>query len=184
MDRRDGDRRRRRIGSLTPQYPPTQSNTFVKATSEFNISAHPWFATDPALSLVGINNGNSWFSAVDTNQRFHIDLGSGKVIKEVMYHNYHSNGVTSNRGAKNFTMWGSNAGSDFADLVYGNDGTWVQLTTAVSLFDAHVESDVPDEKEFSVTNSTSYRYYAFKIADNYGGGLLIGLRHIELRSIV
>ena len=123
----------------------------------------------------------SWLSnAVVTNQRFHIDLGSAKTVTRVYYENAHELGTTTNRGAKNFTMWGSNTASDFADLVYVNDGTWVSLTTDISQLLQHTASDVVDPKAIVVTNSTAYRYYAFKFADNWGNASYMGIRRIQL----
>lgn len=166
------------------QYPPAHTTVYVKATSEFGGSRNSYNATNPALSLIGSSGGTVWRTADpnNTNQRFHIDLGSAKTITNVMYHNYHSSGGSTTLGAKNFTMWGSNSASDFADLVYGNDGTWTELPTGVSQLDIHVSSNVPDEKEFSVTNSIAYRYYAFKFANNWGHPNAMGLRHIELQT--
>jgi len=36
------------------------------------------------------------------------------------------------------------------------------------------------QKYINVTNLTSYRYYAVKIADNHGHATYVGLRRIEL----
>ena len=164
-------------------YPPAQSTTYVKATSE-HVSGnyHPYYATDPTKSLTGTFIVNAWVSTSPLNpQRFHIDLGSSKTINKVYYENGHHLGGTTDIGGRNFTLWGSNTASDFADLVYANDGTWVQLTTDVSEFDEHVALDQSDPKYINVTNDVSYRYYAFKFADDWGSVNFIGIRRIELR---
>ena len=55
------------------------------------------------------------------------------------------------------------------------------MTTSQSYFDRHSEGDEADPKFITVTNSTAYRYYAFKFADNWGGYAWMGLRRVELR---
>jgi hypothetical protein len=167
--------------SYTSQYPPAQSNTYVKATSTYN-DWYPYNTTNPAKSLIGADAGNSWQcgSGLSTNQRFHIDLGSAKVIKRIYYENQHNAGLYTEYGAKNFTFWGSNTADAFADLVYGDNTNWTQLTTSASLFDRHVAANQADPKYITVTNTTAYRYYAFKFADTWGGGGMV-VRRIELQ---
>jgi len=170
--------------SYSSVYPPAFTDIYVKATTENNYSTKACFATDPSKSLVGsAGNYCSWASAASaiTNQRFHIDLGSAKIIKRIYYENYHTSGSETDRGAKNFTFWGSNTASAFADLVYGDDANWTQLTTSASVFDQHVAADQTDPKYITVTNTTEYRYYAFKFADNYGDTGCMGVRRIELQ---
>jgi len=171
------------IGTYTSQY-PTQSDTYVKATTKYDTNTWPYYTTDPAKSLTGDWTGNQWLSqnTVVANQRFHIDLGSAKIIKRIYYENGHYIGTVTNCGAKNFTLWGSNDAADFADLVYANDGTWVPLTIAQSTFDQHTGSDVADPKYIVVTNAVAYRYYAFKFADNWGYASQMGVRRIELQT--
>ncbi|GAG67627.1 unnamed protein product, partial [marine sediment metagenome] len=105
----------------TSQYPPAQSDTYVKATTRYDdIYYWAYFATDPTKSLTGTMQGNSWLSAwgVITNQRFHIDLGSAKIIKRIYYENEHHNGGGTNVGVENFTFWGSNTEASFLELTY------------------------------------------------------------------
>ena len=140
-------------------------------------------ATDPALTLTGDWINNVWVSAnaSNTNQRFHIDLGSGKIIKRIYYENGHTLGGQTNAGAKNFTFWGSNTASAFSTLTYGTDTNWTQLTTASSQFEQHVAADTTDPKYIAVTNTTPYRYYAFKFADAWGGNY-IATRRLTLQT--
>lgn len=172
----------------TSQYPPEQSDVYVKATSKSGTLHWPYFATDPTKLLIGISTRNSWAGGdfQNSNQRFHIDLGSGKIIKRIYYENFHSRGINTTMGAENFTFWGSNTAGDFADLVYVNDGTWVDLTLLLSqtTFDQHVALDREDPKFITVTNSVAYRYYAFKFADNYGAADYMAVRRIELQTEV
>ena len=167
-------------------YPVAQSSTYVKATTMFGENYYPHFATDPTKSLTGTYTDNSWTAlsgAGLTNQRFHIDLGSAKTVKRIYYENGHVGGALTTIGAENFTFWGSNTAGDFADLVYANNGTWVQITPAQTTFDIHVSADQADPKYITVTNSTAYRYYAFKIADNLGSTSYLNIRRIELQII-
>jgi hypothetical protein len=163
-------------------YPTEHSDTTVKSTTKYSTSFWAYFATDPAKPLIGAGSGNTWASdsSTATNQRFHIDLGSAKTIKSIYYENYHSSGGSTGVGVQNFTFWGSNTGAgSFDDLVYANDGGWTQLTISQSTFDQHTGSDIADPKYITVTNTTAYRYYAFKFADNYGSAFM-GVRRIVL----
>ncbi len=172
--------------TYTSQYPPAHSDTYVKTTLAAVTDRYAYYATDPVLSLTGsvINNGWQTINGGQTEQRFHIDLGSTKIIKRIYYENFHTSGFNTTRGAENFTFWGSNTGAgSFDDLVYGNDEGWTQLDTSpVSTFDEHVGADQADPKYIVVTNSTAYRYYAFKFADNYGDNNIMGLRHLVLQT--
>ena len=170
----------------TSQYPPEQSATYVLATTKYSLNFWPYFATDPALSLIGAWDNVSWLSGSSktTEQRFHIDLGSAKIIRRIYYENNHYSGGAAYVicGVQNFTFWGSNTGEGtFDDLVYANDEGWTQLTTSQSTFDVHVTANQADPKYITVTNSTAYRYYAFKFADNYGHANYMGVRRIELQ---
>ncbi|NQU18881.1 hypothetical protein HQ550_01855 [bacterium] len=173
--------------SYTSQYPVAQSDDYVKSTTKFNTNYWAYFTTNPALSLTGSWASNQWASAVTTNQRFHIDLGSAKTITRIYYENSHNSGGETWQGVNNFTFWGSNTAGDFAELTYAEDGTWVALTgVSQSTFDRHIgTTEVPvdeaDPKYITVTNNTAYRYYAFKFADNYGA-TNYGVRRIELQT--
>ena len=164
-------------------YPVAQNNTYVKSTTRYNDAYYPHNATNPANSLIG-NNSTGWCASngTKTNQRFHIDLGDGHIISWIYYENYHNSGGGVDSGVQNFTLWGSNEASAFAELTYVIDTNWTQLTTSQSTFDKHVAANTADPKYISVTNTTSYRYYAFKFADTYGNGDgYMGLRRVELQ---
>jgi len=166
------------------QYPPAQSDTYVKATTKWSGDYWAYYATDPARSLTGGWQYKAWLSAngTVTNQRFHIDLGSAKIIKRIYYENAHTFGGATAYGVQNFTFWGSNTeAGTFDDLVYANDGGWTELTVSQNTLDQHSEADEADPKYITVTNSTKYRYYAFKFADNYGSLEYMGVRRIELQ---
>jgi hypothetical protein len=122
-----------------------------------------------------------WLSATYVPSRFHIDLGSGKVITRIYYENAHRNGSSTDAGAKDFTFWGSNVSSDFTDIVYTNNGSWEYITTTASAFEQHVALNQADPKYIEVSNVTEYRYYAFKFANNYGNTEYMGVRRIQLQ---
>ena len=167
------------------RYPTAHNNTYVKATTEGATPDWPYFTTDPSKSLTGGWQGNSWFSAAfgNVNQRFHIDLGTAKKITRIYYENYHDSGISTTFGAKTFTFWGSNDASSFAELTYGTDTGWTLLATSQATLDQHAAADAADPKYITVTNTTGYRYYAFKFADNWGGATEMGVRRIELQNV-
>lgn len=169
--------------AYTSQYPAAYNDTLVKVTSKYPDSGdyEGYDACNPAKSLTGAWT-NGWLSnTAPTNQRFHIDLGSAKIIRRIYYENGHNSGGGTDSGAKTFTFWGSNTGSAFADTTYGTDTNWTQLTISQSTFDQHVGSDAADPKYITVTNTVKYQYYAIKIADNYTGAY-IAIRRVELQT--
>jgi len=173
--------------TYTSQYPPEQSATYVKATTEYAGDVRkPYFATDPALSVTGDWTYNSWCSVFGktTNQRFHIDLGSAKIIRRIYYVNLHSSGSYVQSGVQNFTFWGSNTGAGtFDDLVYANDEGWTELTCSQNTLDMHSAVDEEDPGYITVTNTTAYRYYAFKCADRWNTFYsYLGFRRVELQT--
>lgn len=167
--------------TYTSQYPPAYNETYVKATTEHSTGYWAYQATNPSNSLTGTNAGTGWLGTASTPQRFHIDLGEAKIIKRIYYENYHESGTYTTRGANAVTFWGSNKSSAFNELTYGTDTNWTQLTLDTANFTAHVASDQADPHYSVVTNTTAYRYYALKIASDFGGGY-IGLRRIELQT--
>lgn len=163
-------------------FPPEFSDTYVKAnvfTGQFDSIN----AINYTKNLQGTSNTTAWMMDLNINQRFHIDIGSEIIIKNIYYENYHNSGIDTNTGIKNFTFWGSNSTSAFAELTYAIDTDWTQLTTDISQMAQHVASDIADPHFITVTNSTAYRYYAFKFADNWGGTNM-GIRRIELQQEV
>jgi hypothetical protein len=173
----------RKLADVGSKYPPAHTEAFVKTTSNFFITQYGYFATNPDNPLTG-SADTSWRSSTfsDTNQRFHIDLGSEKIIKKIYYENFHDSGADTDKGAKTFTFWGSNSASSFATLTYATDTGWTQLACSQATFDEHAAADAADPKYITVTNFTPYRYYAVKISNNYGDASGMGLRRIELQT--
>ena len=161
---------------------PTQDADHVKATSTRTGDYYPYNATNPAESLTGAMSGSAWCADSHQQQRFHIDLGSAKVVQGIYYENSHDSGSETDMGANNFTFLGSNEESAFLDLTYTHDDDWTAITSVPTAFEEHTGSDTEDPKLINLTNSTAYQYYAVKIVDNHGDGSYMGLRRIELRT--
>lgn len=119
---------------------------------------------------------------VNSSARVHIDLGSQKSIDRIYYENWHESGDHTNDGVKAFTLWGSNDPAAFAELTYGIDAGWTQLTPSQNQFDRHVDADQADPKYITVLSAPTYRYVAFKFADNWGGATTLGVRRIVVQS--
>jgi len=170
--------------TYTSQYPPAQSDDYVKATTKNSTDLWPYYTTDPAKPLTGAYTNNCWVSLDGqyVEQRFHIDLGSAKIIRRIYYENGHVNGAYTDRAPENFTFQGSNTEASFLELTYATDTGWTNITTAQGTFDEHVALDQADPKYMTVTNTTAYRYYAFKFADNYKGDRYMAVRRIELQT--
>jgi len=169
--------------SYTSQY-PTHDTDHVKATTVLNPNYLAHFVTDPALSLTGPSGNNQWYASweVVTEQRFHIDLGSAKIIRRIYYENSHSNGLSTVYGVQNFTFQGSNTEASFLELTYATDTGWTNIDTATSVFIEHIASDEADPHYITATNTTAYQYYAFKFVDNHTSSAYMGVRHIALQT--
>lgn len=165
------------------QYPAAYNDTYIKVTSFYQSTSayNGYWAANPSTILTGVWDNRAWVANAVTNQRWHIDLGSAKVIKRIYYENGVYNGSYTGSGLKNFTFWGSNTASAFADTTYATDTNWTQLTAAQSTFDQHVAANTVDPKYMLITNSTAYQYYAVKVADNWGDGSFLAVRRIELQ---
>jgi hypothetical protein len=145
----------------------------------------PYMACDPSKSLTGDGLGGSWYlPGVIAYQRFHIDVGSEQIIERIYYENFHISGAYTTGGIKTFTFWGTNSEAAFQEITYGIDTDWTQLTISSSILSEHTGSDIADPKYIIVTNSTAYRYYGFKFAENWGSMDVFGIRRIELQKVV
>lgn len=171
---------------IAEAWPFAQNTTYVKATTA-HVSGNypPWFATDYAKSVISWGTEGAWLSSFGniTNQRFHIDLGSGRIINRIKLENYHHAGADQDMGVKNFTFWGSNDAAAFAELTYNIDTNWTQLTTDITQWQDHVIRDIEDPQYAVVDNVTSYRYYALKFADSWGDSDYMGMRRVELQEV-
>jgi len=150
--------------TYTAVYPVAQNDTYVKATTKLSTSFWQYFATDPSKSLTGASNDNSYISANGTQNRFHIDLGSGYVIRRIYYENYNNEGIETQHGVKDFILQGTNEATAFAELTYATDTNWTTIGTYQ--FDIHASADSTDPKYILVTNTVAYRYYACKFINS------------------
>lgn len=168
--------------SYSSQYPPENSATYVKATSILASPAYdPWLSTDNTQILTGDWTSHTWLGNGNSNQRYHIDLGSAKVINRIYYENGHSLGGNTGAGVKNFILQGSNEASAFAETTYANDTNWTTISSGLQM-EQHAAGDAADPKYITVNNGTAYRYYALKIADNWSPVGFTGFRRVELQS--
>jgi len=163
---------------------PTQDASHVKALYH-DANFYPYFATDPTKSLTGTMNDNSWRSVYysGVQYRFHVDLGTAKLIDRIMVENFHDSGTATDNGVGVFEVWGSNTGSSFAELTYGTDTGWDLLTTSKASLVHHYTADVSDPQYITVTNTTPYRYYAVKCVSS-DGVTSVGIRRIEFQQKV
>lgn len=171
--------------SYVSVYPLLQGSTCVKSTTvAAGGNNEAYMSTDASRSLTGADDTHAWLSVSGTvtNQRFHIDLGTATIVTKVYYENFHDAGANTDVGVQNFTLWGSNTDASFAETTYATDTGWTELTCSQNTFDQHAASDAVDPKYITVTNTTAYRYYAFKFADNYTDATYMGVRRIELQA--
>jgi len=161
---------------------PAQSDTYAKASSQITANFAPYIAMGQSVPVTGSwGTTNTWLTntGVVTNATFQADLGSAKVINRLYYQNAHHLGGATANGAKNYTVWGSND-ANFLDTNYSKDTNWTQIG-GTRQFLQHVLLDQSDPQYETVTNTTAYRYYRLKIADNWGG-TYIGLRLIQFQD--
>lgn len=156
--------------SYTANYPSPTDATTVKTTTEYD-ATHSGYMCVKATAWDGNwNSSNAWLAAngVSTNQRFNIDLGSALIIRQVGNIGLANGGGSSKENtANNFTLWGSNSSSDFDETAYAEDGTWTQIGGAFQFVLPDDDSDFTEHTQ-TIDNTVAYRYYCFKIADNYG----------------
>lgn len=159
--------------SYTSQIPDLDAG-HVTATTRYSDAHYPHFACNPASSLTGDSEWDTWAAAEYnlTNQTFKIYYGAGKTIKRIYYENFFDQiDWTYIAGVRNFTFWGSN-----------DDANWTQLVCSQSYFNEHVHADQADPQYITVDNNTSFTVYKFIFADNWGSEVVMGVRRIELQT--
>jgi len=164
-------------------WPPGYSDTYIKATSRRDVNREPWFAADPTLARNGTIEEHEWSSGQNntTQQRWNIDLGSAKIIRQVMLENSHHLGASTVNGVKNFVLQGSNNANALAQTDYASDEYWTDVETGLQAAQ-HIAQDFCDPQIFNITNATAYRYYSLKIADCWGSIYYMSLRHIQFHT--
>jgi hypothetical protein len=166
-------------------YPPAYNSTYIKTNAEFG--AHEAYTSwDPALSLTGGWNGHGWLCD-SYDKLMTVDLGTPQIVTRFYYEGAHDSGYHTGGGyvghAKEFTFWGSNSATAFADTDYTHDTDWTELTTAASILEEHIGADVADPKYMLVMNATPFQYYRIKVHNAWADAFsaYIGLRRIELQ---
>lgn len=166
--------------TYTAVYPPAYSSTYVKATTS-TLDMDPHKTVDPSQPLTGDAYLYCWMSnsGQKANQRFHVDLGSAKSIGKIEYCNYHNGGYNTSRGAQSFTLQGSNSSESFAELTYATDTGWTAIAKSPASLVQHTETyDGNITNTITITSPAAYRYYALKLASNYGDGSYLGIRRL------
>jgi hypothetical protein len=166
--------------TYTAVYPPAYSSTYVKATTN-TLDMDPHKTVDPSQPLTGDAYPYCWMSNSGqvTNQRFHVDFGAAKSIGKIEYCNYHNAGYNTNRGAQSFTLQGSNTSGSFAELTYATDTGWTAIAKSPASLVRHTEEyDGNITNTITITSPAAYRYYALKLASNYGDGSYLGIRRL------
>jgi len=162
------------------QYPAAYNNTYVPAPSGFASGYEAYNAVNPGKSLTGVASENS--AKTDVVFRFHIDLGSAKLIKRLYYENYHDSGASTAYGVKNFVFYGTNDSDAFADTS-SSTTDWVEITPSQSYFDQHTDGDEADPKYITLTNDVEYRYYRIEGTSTWEASPWdYGIRRLELQT--
>ena len=168
--------------NYTDVYPVAYSKNYVNTTSDYGVNYEGFLATDISKNLLGTWTATTWLSTTTTNQKFIIDIGTAKIIRRIYYSNGHHLGGYTDRGVKNFTVYGSNSTSTIINASYTNDVGLSQILTYNLSFEQHVSSDVADIDALLLNNSIAYRYYIFKFSNNYGAADVQALRRIVLQT--
>jgi hypothetical protein len=168
--------------TYTSVYPTEYSLKTVNASTWANANFYPFFAGNPALSLIGAWNPNQWLALYPTAQWFKMNLSTTKIIRRFYYENSHNSGASTTTGVKNFLFFGSNSSESFYNRSYLNVTGWDNLTPSAYQFIEHAGSNIPDPRCITVTNTIAYQYYGFKFADDFGSGDYMGLRRMELQT--
>jgi hypothetical protein len=180
---------------------PSLDGMHVNATHYVFISGLPQYTCDTSKSLDGVWSYNAWITPTYPNsitgysenphinppytignQKFIIDLGSEYIIRRIYYENGHSLGLedSTNTGAKTTIFYGSNDSKAILDIDYVSTNGLVSLWSGV--LEKHSSVDASDPKYISVNSTVPYRYYVFRIADNYGSDQMMCIRRIELQT--
>jgi len=164
-------------------FPAAYSDTYVKATTHHDANHEPWLSADPTLDRHLDFTGRQWLTTynVVTNQRWNIDLGSAKIIKQIMLENSHHSATYLTIGIKDFVLQGSNDPNSLAQTNYASDQYWTDIETGLQAA-AHSAEDLDDPQLFDITNEIAYRYYSLKMANNWGSIEFLGFRHVQFHT--
>lgn len=164
-------------------WPPEFTGDYIKATSQFSASYLIIYSHIPVKLRHGPQLDNQWLSASGqpTNQRVNIDMGSSKVVDQIILENSHASGGALTTGIKNFDFQGSNDANALNQVDYSSDLYWTDIQTGLQARQ-HAAINFDDPQIFNIDNQTAYRYYSLKIADNWGYGSYMGFRYVQFHT--
>jgi len=106
------------------------------------------------------DTGTMWLSAGVLPHWWQYHFASGKTIQKITLQSYDSSGQC----IKNFTVNGSNNGSDWSAAIY--TGVFANSDT---------------QQSFTFVNSTSYSYYRINVTSVYNGsGNMVAIKEVEM----
>ena len=169
--------------TYTSHYPPVQDAAHVKATST-GPGAAPWYATDPAKSLVGPSEGTAWSTPAKPTPpiKFTIDHGEPFVAARIYLENQHYSGKYTYNRLDQFEIYGTNSATAFANVSAVADLTDLTLLGTFQAR-AHISSNVSDPQYFLIAgNATAFRYTVLRALNLAAGASTIVFRRVEIQS--
>lgn len=169
--------------TYTSHYPPVQDAAHVKATST-GPGAAPWYATDPAKSLVGPSEGTAWSTPAKPTPpiKFTIDHGEPFVAARIYLENQHYSGSYTYNLLDQFEIYGTNSATAFANVSAVADLSDLTLLGTFTAR-AHVSSDISDPQYFLIEgNATAFRYTVLRALNLAAGASTIVFRRVEIQS--
>lgn len=169
--------------TYTSHYPPVQDAAHVKATTT-GPGAAPWYATDPAKSLVGPSEDTAWSTPANPTPpiKFTIDHGEPFVAARIYLENQHYSGWYTHNRLDQFEIYGTNSATAFANVSAVADLSDLTLLGTFTAR-AHVSSDISDPQYFLIEgNKTPFRYTVIRALNLPSGASTIVFRRIEIQS--
>lgn len=169
--------------TYTSHYPPVQDAAHVKATST-HPGAAPWYATDPAKSLVGPSVGTAWSTPENPTPpiKFTLDHGEPFVAARIYLENQHYSGMYTYNRLDQFEIYGTNSATAFANVSAVADLSDLTLLGTFTAR-AHVSSNISDPQYFLIEgNKTPFRYTVIRALNLPSGASTIVFRRIEIQS--
>ena len=165
---------------FVPIYPVTRDTNGVKSTSTVGAGYEGWRATNPLFSVQGTSGSATWLASSTTNQKLNVDLGRAEACSRIRIENWHHFGAITDRGIRNFTVYGTNEATAFNNTTYADTNDLTEL----GVYEAreHSADSLSEPEYFYFENETAYRYYILRIADNWGHGLQLGVRRVEFQK--
>lgn len=130
---------------------------------------------EAAAAYVWLNGSNP---AINSNQKLNADYTTSKLLSKLIIRQYGAVGseVVNVRGSKDCIVYGTNSEAAYLNVTYANT---VDLTEIASFQIAKFTDGTPQEIALPVL-TTEYRYYVFRIANNWGDAGHIALCQIDM----